>query len=335
MLAVISAILFALSVPLSKILVYKQSPNFLAGFFYISSAFGLFIYRFFVKSKEEKISRIDLPYLILMVISGGFLAPYLLMKGLYYAESSNVSLILNFEVVFSVVFSVILLKEDSDIKLWTSVILLFIACIMISYNVNSKLYFNKGSIFVMLASLLWAFDNNMTGKLSLKDPVYIAVIKGFFGGIMNLAISFREVSAVNFSVNVILSSFLIGVFCYGASLVLLIYSMRRIGVNLSSVLFGTYPFIAFFLSFLILNESLSLYKVFSLLLALVSVFLLYTRKHEHFHSHKITHSHLHSHDEHHDHHKEPDKKLETHTHIHTHNLNHLHPHTSDGHHKHH
>jgi drug/metabolite transporter (DMT)-like permease len=42
---------------------------------------------------------------------------------------------------------------------------------------------NRGVLFILALTFCWALDNNFTSKISSKDPVSIAMFKGFGGGV--------------------------------------------------------------------------------------------------------------------------------------------------------
>ena len=73
MLAILAASLYALSSPLSKVLLNYMSSTLMAGFLYLGAGIGMgFISIIRNKSKqpniEEKITKKELPYVIAMVV---------------------------------------------------------------------------------------------------------------------------------------------------------------------------------------------------------------------------------------------------------------------------
>jgi drug/metabolite transporter (DMT)-like permease len=184
---------------------------------------------------------------------------------------------------------------------------------------------------------MWAIDNNITSSISLKNPFYISTVKGLIGGIFNLSISIYSEKNNLYNLTPLIYLFSLGVISYGSSLVLLIYSMRKIGVARSVLIFGTYPIMSFILSIIFLKEELKPNSFLAFFLTCLAFYLIFKEKHDHFHMHKKEiDSHIHTHnDEHHLHNHEnmPTKK---HTHLHVHEIiEHKHPHFNDTHHKHH
>src|ERR1700751_2607597 len=88
MMAIASAALFGASTPLAKLLLGDGvNPWLLAGLLYLGSGIGLGIVQMARRangqpSAEAPLRRADLPWLGLVVLSGGVIGPVLLMFGL-------------------------------------------------------------------------------------------------------------------------------------------------------------------------------------------------------------------------------------------------------------
>jgi drug/metabolite transporter (DMT)-like permease len=94
-LAIISAVLCGASTPFAKLLIGGGlDPWLLAGLLYLGSGLGLGLVHigrrlFDVASAEAPLQRRDLPWLVLVVISGGAIGPALLMLGLATVPAST------------------------------------------------------------------------------------------------------------------------------------------------------------------------------------------------------------------------------------------------------
>lgn len=332
-----SALLFAAAAPASKYLLSSFGPFFTAGFSYFFSAAALFIFSSIRKTDEEKISfREDGLKIFLIILSGGTLAPFLMLKGLQISQASNASLLLNLETVFTSLIAVFFLKEKGGIRFWISCALIFLSAILLSFEPGKDFSFNMGAVFISAAALMWALDNNITASLSFKDPVSIALIKGLAGGGINIFFSLITFEENKFSFFPFLFLFLLGAFSYGLSLVLMIYSQRKIGAARTGIIFGSYPIISFLLSILFLGEKISGKAVSAFILTCAAFYLTYTERHSHKHVHeKFSHSHKHNHEDGHHEHVHSSFE-EEHSHEHSHDfIVHEHEHKDDYHHKHH
>jgi len=115
---ILSAFLFSLATPLSKILLLNLNEFLLAGLLYFGGALGILPmivwkkeYRIIGPIKKFKKERINV---FLSVIFGGILGPVLLMFGLQLVKAGSVSIWLNMELVATGIIGVIFFKESLD-----------------------------------------------------------------------------------------------------------------------------------------------------------------------------------------------------------------------------
>jgi len=93
--AILAAALYAINVPLSKLLLNYVEPTMMASFLYLGAGLGLFIYGLVEKKigrneRKESLTKKELPYTIAMVVLD-IMAPILLMLGITMTNSANVS----------------------------------------------------------------------------------------------------------------------------------------------------------------------------------------------------------------------------------------------------
>ena len=79
--AILAAALYAINIPVSKILLKQVEPTMMAAFLYLGAGVGLFALGAATKEKGEKLTKAELPYTIGMVVLD-IAAPILLMLGL-------------------------------------------------------------------------------------------------------------------------------------------------------------------------------------------------------------------------------------------------------------
>lgn len=99
--AILAAALYAINIPLSKLLLDVVSPTMMAALLYLGAGLGMFILGKFTKSKTDKLTVAELPYTVGMIVLD-IAAPILLMLGLKHTNSANASLLNNFEIVATV-----------------------------------------------------------------------------------------------------------------------------------------------------------------------------------------------------------------------------------------
>lgn len=340
-LAVLSAALFGASTPFAKLLLGAGvSPWLLAGLLYLGSGFGLAVVELARRLRgaapqEAPLRRADLPWLALVVLTGGVAGPVLLMAGLSVTPASAASLLLNLEGLATMAIAWRMFRENVDRRLLLGAAAILAGAVLLSWR-GGPSGFGWGALAIAGACLAWGIDNNLTRQLSAADPVQIALIKGVAAGAVNLALAVTA-GALLPDAAAIGGAALIGFIGYGVSLVLFVLALRRLGAARTAAYFSTAPFIGAVLAIAMFGEAVTAQLVGAGLLMAVGLYLHLAERHEHEHRHEaLEHEHRHVHDEHHRHGHEPgDPVGEPHTHRHAHQpLVHKHPHYPDLHHRH-
>src|SRR5436305_8743176 len=182
-LAIASAALFGASTPFAKLLLGDGvSAWLLAGLLYLGSGLGLGLVRLGQTasgraSAEAALRRADLPWLALVVLSGGIVGPVLLMLGLAMTAASTGSLLLNLEGLATMALAWMLFGENADRRLLAGAAAILAGAVLLSWQGGPN-GFGWGAAAIAGACLAWGLDNNLTPRLSAADPVQIAMIKG-------------------------------------------------------------------------------------------------------------------------------------------------------------
>src|SRR5436190_1237906 len=193
-LALLSAALFGISTPFAKLLLGDGvSPWLLAGLLYLGSGLGLTILQLVRRTSgtvlaEAPLRRADLPWLALVVLSGGVVAPVLLMLGLAMTAASTASLLLNLEGLATMALAWVLFGENVDRRLLAGAAAILAGAALLSWQ-GGPAGFGWGAAAIAGACLAWGLDNNLTRRLSAADPVQIAMIKGLAAGAVNLILA--------------------------------------------------------------------------------------------------------------------------------------------------
>ena len=333
--ALLAALFFGASAPVSKLLLGDVPPVLMAAFLYLGSGTGISLIklyqRFSRNQKEAGIRRPDVGWLAGAIISGGILAPILLMVSLKNTPASTASLLLNFEGVGTTLIALFFFHESISHRALGAIFAITVASILLSTNFGSNWGMSLGAFGVLGACVLWGLDNNLTRNISAKDPLTIVAWKGLVAGTFSLILGLvlsQQVPALT----TILSILLLGFISYGLSTMLFIYSMRGLGAARTSALYGTAPLAGVLLSILIFKDPITFLFGIAAVLMIAGALLLANEEHAHFHIHMpVVHEHGHSHDEFRSH-----GHLDTpHSHEHEHpRTEHEHGHMPDIHHRH-
>jgi drug/metabolite transporter (DMT)-like permease len=232
----------------------------MAGFLYLGAGLCMlliYLFRIIFKKnieKEQKISKKDIPYVILMVLLDKA-APILMMFGLERTTAANASLLNNFEIVMTSLIALIIFKEKISKRLWLGIVAITLSCLILSYESIEALEFSMGSLLILLAAICWGFENNCTKKISASDPLETVLIKGLCSGTGSIIIGLcigERIELVN--IGYVFAALGIGVVAYGLSIFFYIYAQRFIGAAKTSAYYAINPFVAVILSLLLFME---------------------------------------------------------------------------------
>ena len=301
--AILAAALYAINVPLSKVLLNHVEPTMMASFLYLGAGIGLFLFGLVEKligkgGKKEPLTKKELPYTIAMVILD-IVAPILLMLGIARTNSANVSLLNNFEIVATSIIALVVFKEVISKKLWFAIFLVTIASIVLTFEGQGSFVFNRGSLFVLGACLCWGFENNCTKMISNKSSVEIVVIKGTFSGLGSLIVALLLGESI-LAVKWLFCVLILGFIAYGLSINFYIMAQKDLGAAKTSAYYSVAPFLGVAFSMILLKERPSLQFFVALIIMIFSTVLMVkdTIELQHTHEHRhgdLVHTHLHTH----------------------------------------
>jgi drug/metabolite transporter (DMT)-like permease len=362
----LSAVLFGISMPLAKLLLGDVRPVTLAGLLYLGVFIGLAVYSLALRAvpagrrigraveradrgqsppggtipleigrREAKLERKDWPWLAGAIVAGGIVGPVCLMAGLDRISGFSASLLLNFEGVATAVIAVLFFRENARKRTWLALALMTSAGVALSWSPGGGRFAPQGPVLVVLAMVGWGLDNNLTRRISDKDPVQIARIKGLAAGTVSTAAAF--LLGQGFKLDAAAAKGLaVGAVCYGLSLVLFIRALKGLGAFRTGAFFSFGPFVGSLVSLWLLGDKLRWTTAAAGFLMLAGVILIVTERHIHGHRHERTaHAHSHSHDDLHHGHAHEGEVRGPHAHEHIHEeLDHVHGHWPDTHHRH-
>lgn len=341
--ALAAAALFGVSAPLGKLLLRDAEPLVLSGLLYLGAGLGLIgvgwlrRVRRATAGRETPLRMADVGLLLGVALAGGILGPLLLLCGLQRLSALSASLLLNLEAPLTILLAVLVFGEHLGRRETAACGLILLGLVVLSAHDGALRADGLGVAAVCGACLSWAVDNNLTQRLSLRDPLTVARAKGLLAGGASLALALGLGQRLP-AARVAAAALLVGFGSYGLSLVLAVYAMRLLGAAREAAFFATAPFVGAAAAVPLLGDAVGARELGAATLMAGGVVLLLRERHDHLHVHRpLEHEHAHTHDEHHRHaHTAADPPGEPHSHRHTHAaLEHRHPHVPDVHHRHH
>jgi drug/metabolite transporter (DMT)-like permease len=344
----IAAVLFGCSAPVISTLTNAGSALSLAGLLYGGAALVLWPLRMVqpTATQEAPVQSSDWKGLAALTLLGGVIGPLALVHGLARLPAASSSLLLNLETVFTLLIAVVIGKELLGWRgLLAAALTLAGAAVLSGGSLAGSTW--PGTALIALATLAWGIDNNISQRLSLRDPLQIASFKAIGAALPMLALAWTLGDRFPAPAQMALV-LLIGALGYGLSIWLDLLGLRALGAAREAVIFATAPFVGALFSVVVLRDALTLPLAMAAGLMVASVVLLLRGEHSHRHHHAAQrHHHRHRHDPsdpdpHHNHahpsdpqRVEPDDRPYWHAHEHEHKeLEHKHPHVSDAHHRH-
>ncbi len=274
--ALLAATLYAISTPVSKVLLKEIPATMMAAFLYLGAGIGMGIIGIIRRQsgqakKQEPLTRAELPFVVGMVVLD-IAAPVLLMLGLTMTTAENASLLNNFEIVATSLIALLVFHEQIDRRLWLAIGLITLSSIILSIEGKGSFSFSTGSLFVLGACVCWGFENNCTRMLSVKDSLQVVVIKGFGSGTGSLLIALALGERVG-QVWYVLGEMALGFVAYGLSIFFSVCAQRELGAARTSAYYAVAPFIGVALSWMLFQEQPGIWFMAALALMIVGTFL--------------------------------------------------------------
>ena len=314
--AILAAGLYAVNIPVSKLLLEYIEPTMTAAFLYLGAGVGLHLYGMLTGDRVngEPLSKAELPYTIGMIVLD-IAAPILLMLGIQRTNSANASLLNNFEIVATSVIAFLVFKEILSKRLTLAIILVTLASVALSFEGEGSFRFGAGSLLVLGAACCWGFENNCTRMLSSKSSVQITTIKGIFSGLGSLVVALIVGESFP-AILLIILVLLLGFVAYGLSINFYIKAQKDLGAAKTSAYYSIAPFLGVIFGFALHGErpGIQFYIGLAIMIAATVLMVCDTISLQHTHDHAHVHTHEHSHGD----------LTHTHEHAHIHSHTHIH-----------
>ncbi|MFA5331553.1 MAG: DMT family transporter [Methanoregula sp.] len=254
-----ATILFGLATPLLKILLSGMAPLVLVALLGFGAGLAVL---FWGMVRNTGFSRCTAPagkreriLFACTVIAGGFIAPVLQNLSLAVTPAATTALLLNFEVVATVIFAFIFFGEPADKRAGLALVLIFAASLILGWNGESVIGFSVGAIGIIVSCVFWGLDNNCMAHITAYSPEKIALFKAVFGGVLaaGVVIILGEPLPDPWLAGIAIFT---GFFSYGTGLLLFIFALKEMGAARAGAIYAAAPFIGCVASLVIFSDPL-------------------------------------------------------------------------------
>jgi drug/metabolite transporter (DMT)-like permease len=331
---VLAALLFGASTPAASVLAQDLTPLALAGLLYVGAALAMAPW--WVSGRPDVTSlRRDWRLVAVAVVTGGAIGPALLTAGLVDTPAATASLLLNLELVATVVLAATLFREHLGRNMITAAILVSAAGVLLVWEPGAAA--SGSALFIVGACVAWGIDNCATSQIDQIAPQHVTFLKGAMAGSVNLLLALAVTGLGTVTAWSLLGALAVGALGYGASITLWVRGAQQVGAARGQVIFAAAPFLGAIISWVVLTDPVEPAQVAAMVVASTGIGFSLRSSHLHRHEHDpLEHLHEHGHaDDHHDH-PHDEAVPGRHSHLHEHRpLVHAHPHVPDLHHRHH
>jgi len=211
-------------------------------------------------------------YFLLLVTSicGAVIAPGLFFFGLSQSSASDSSILINGEILFSILLATIFFNEKLIKREILPIILVLAGIIILTTNLqfsNSSLELNIGNILIVGSTVFWALDNNISKIISKYIHIpQIIVLKSLIGGSILFILTVIIFGIDEFEVDTIHIPYLVlaGSLGIAASLFFFLHSLKRIGTIKTILLFSTSSIFGIIFATIFLNENIAIYQIIAM-----------------------------------------------------------------------
>jgi drug/metabolite transporter (DMT)-like permease len=288
--AIIAAILFGSVSTITKPVLEDQNALSISSLLYIIAGLSLLPLLTLSSFNSDNIitreyssnTKSNRKYFLLLVTSicGAVIAPSLFFFGLSNTSASDSSILINGEVLFSILLAIIFFSEKLIKREIISIILVLAGIVILTTNMqtsNSFLELNIGNIMIVGSTLFWALDNNISKIISKTIHIpKIIVLKSLIGGSLLFILTVIIFGIEEFKVDLIHIPYLLfaGSLGFGASLFFFLHSLKRIGTVKTILLFSTSSIFGMIFATIFLKENITIYQIIAVTVILSGCYLI-------------------------------------------------------------
>lgn len=281
---VISAVLYGSISTIAKPSLSNINPILITALIYLMMGLFLtFIIPYFKKSLDNFPSH-SFKLIFTTSIFGAVIAPILYFSGLRLTDASIVSILINAEFLFTIIFALSILKEKPTKMGYLGIAFIFVGLLILNLPKGHEqfplLILNGdflGSILIVGATVFWALDNNISKIILHKETPVVRLIqlKSLIGGTISLFLSFMLNISFNITVSQVPALLFLSLGGFAGSLFLFLKGMKEAGAIKSTMIFSTSTLFGIIFAIVFLNEKVeTVHIILSIVFIIAGVFLI-------------------------------------------------------------
>lgn len=278
--AIMSAILFGTVSTVAKPTLVTIHPILLVSLVYFLASL---VVTPLIKKTKVSISNKEKILLLVIAIAGAVIGPTMFFIGLENSTASDSSLLLNGEIIFSVIFAIFLFREKLSKIGYLASATVITGIIIVTTNMEfSNSVFNIqniGNLFIIGSTLFWALDNNLSKILSERlDVARIVQLKSIIGGAILLLLIIVLQIPMDVKLEQIPNILLLGTIGFGSSIFFFLQGLKRIGTIKTTMIFSTSSIFGLIFASIFLQEVISNYQIIAIGVILSGFYVLYKKQ---------------------------------------------------------
>ena len=186
----LAAMLFGASAPAASVLSEDMAALTLAGLLYLGAALAVApaVHR---RPPQRDALRAGWRPLAVAVIAGGALGPALLVAGLARIDAATASILLNLELVATVILAATFFREHLGRRVLGGAALVAAGGALLVWDPGAEV--STGALLIAAACACWGLDNCVTARIEQLSPQTVVLAKGTVAGSVNLVLGLTVV----------------------------------------------------------------------------------------------------------------------------------------------
>src|SRR6188508_2720819 len=181
----LAALLFGASTPAASVVAQDMRPLALAGLLYLGAALAVSPWWIVRRPAAGALAR-DWRPLGVAIVAGGAVGPALLTAGLVDTPAATASLLLNMELVATVILAATLFREHLGRNMIAAASLVTLAGFLLVWEPGATI--DLQAMLIVGACACWGLDNTVTSGIDQVSPHHVVFLKGLVAGTVNLCL---------------------------------------------------------------------------------------------------------------------------------------------------